>query len=578
MSSRQTINKQNRLTLGVYCSGMPSSAAIVKDGRIIGAVQEERLTREYRARTYPHNAMQYCLGEVGAQIEDLDAIAIGWNPGLNVSERCKGGFSERPPTPMSWLFSIPNQVLPQYAKGNSLETRQSFVMDTGKTIDFHYVYHYLAHAANAYYMSSFQDCAVFCADAYGEIESTVWLTVEGGEFKVLKSKQFPQSIGAFYSAITEFLGFTPYKDEWKMMGLSAYGNGSKYKKQIESLIYPLADGSFELDLNYFNFYNFDTKGFVSKKLEEKLGPPMTTGEPIGSRHADIAAATQTVLEEVLLHCLRSFHKAYPTDFLCLSGGVFMNSLFNGKVSKETPYKSIYISHSPDDSGTSIGAALYSQLSGTTLAADAQTTGNPYLGPSWSNEEIKSKLNGYRITYTTVDPVTTGARLLADDKIIGWFQGRLEFGQRALGNRSILANPARADMKDRINSAVKFREEFRPFAPSVLAKETGRYFEWNNEVCPFMERVLPVRPEMMDAIPAVTHEDGTGRVQMVDSDWNPEYHNLIEAFAEITGIHVVLNTSFNLNGEPIVCSPEDAIKTFYNSGIDALIIDNCLVEK
>lgn len=367
------------LTLGVYCSGMPSSAALMHNGNLVAAAMEERLTREYRASGYPHAAMQYCLDKVGASLEDLDSIAFGWNPGLNASARYKGGFSARVPSPMGWLYSMPNHVLPRYAKGQSMETVQDFLMDSGDTIRFHYVYHYLAHAANAYYMSPFEECAIFAADAYGEVDSVAWMTARDGRFEVLKRQAFPQSLGGFYSTFTEFLGFTPNKDEWKVMGLAAYGDPGKYKDAIASTIRPTADGSFELDLTCFGFNNFDQKGFFTQRIIDLLGPPRLSGQELDQRHADISAAAQAVTEDILLHCLNSFHKRYPTDNLCLTGGVFMNSLFNGKVEANTPYKKVYISHSPDDSGTSIGAALYSH----SKAAAPVRTGRGWAIPIWA---------------------------------------------------------------------------------------------------------------------------------------------------------------------------------------------------
>ena len=565
--------------LGIHNSGWLSSAALIRDGEILAACPEERLNRQKLSRVFPLASIQYCLESEGITLADVDHVALGWNPGINVASRYRGGFSERLRYAGEWLYSVPNHILGRMMPLEVESTEQIFQAN-GSTARLHHVTHHNAHAANAYYLSPFSESAIFTADAYGERNSTTWKRGEGEKLIDLKTIDFPQSLGCYYSALTEFLGFRPDSDEWKVMGLAPYGDPSRYRGSLEQLIRALPEGAFELDLTYFNHYNFDTEHMFSLKMEEVLGPRRQAGDDVDQRHRDLAAAMQESFENILFHCLEHLHRIAPSDNLCLSGGCLMNSVFNGKVEARSPFSNTYISFSPDDSGNSMGAALalYHHLLGN--PREPREVTHAYWGPEWDGEAIEAVLRKYKLPVRKMkNTEEETAELLVKGRIVGWFQGKMEFGQRALGNRSILADPREARMKEVINAAVKYREAFRPFAPSILEERTADYFEVEEGTrVPFMERVYPIRPEMRDKIPAVTHVDGSGRLQTVSQADNPRYHGLIQAFERLTGVPVVLNTSFNVMGEPVVCSPEDAIRTFNTCGIDDLVLGDYHLSK
>ncbi len=513
-------------------------------------------------------------------MKDVDCFAIAWNPAINIGARYRAGFSEWPAYPGARFYTNPNRLLPRLPQDGYVATDQVFHRADGSPTRIVYLTHHIAHGATAYYLSGFDEAAIFSCDGYGERTTTAWFHAKDNDIRLLREVAFPHSIGQFYSTLTQYLGFRPDLDEWKVMGASAYGDASRYYDALRQLITFDDDAAFELDLRYFQHYDFDARGMFTPRLVELLGPPRQPEEPLGQRHFDIAAALQKVTEAYLLTAVGWLRRKVDCPNLCLSGGVIMNSVFNGRVVAEGPFANVYVPFAPDDSGTSIGAALWVARREGEPAIATNQPASPYLGRAYGDDEIAAQLKGFRLSYEVPkDIAQAAAELLVEGEIVGWFQGRMEFGQRALGARSILGDPRCPDMKDRINSAVKFRESFRPFAPAILEDHVEQYFENARGNCsPYMEKVLVVRPSMSRSIPAVVHVDGTGRPQTVTEAANPLFYRLIAAFHGLTGVPLVLNTSFNLNEEPIVESPADAIRTFYASGMDALALGGFLLRK
>ena len=565
--------------LGIAPDMWISSAAIVVDGELLAAVPEERFDRQKMSKAFPARSIEYCLAQAECTLDDLDAIVIPWNPGTSVRSA-----SSRYTNSLQWR----GDYLHAFA-GSILNMQGSPVVDSMEEIIHHpdghsrlkFINHHAAHMASTFYLSPFQESAILTIDGRGEDETGTWAIGRGNAIERLQLTKWPHSLGLLYSTITQFLGFAPHTDEWKVMALAAYGSSdTPYYDKIKSLIQMQADGQYELDLSMFTYYWFDKQPrFYSDKLVDLLGPERQKGDFLEQRHNDIAAALQKVFEEVCAHLLDHLHKETGLNKLCLAGGAVMNSVFNGKIIRETPFDDVFIPPFPDDSGVSIGAALHGYY-------DAEPQGprscleHSYLGPEFASDEVGKLVTGFGLKAERHDDIeATTARLLADGKLIGWFQGRMEFGQRALGNRSILADPRNAETQNKVNLAVKFREKFRPFAPAILEERAEDYFELDAGVSvPFMERVYPVKADKRAEIPAVVFVDGSGRLQTVSTGTNPRFHKLISAFEGLTGVPVLLNTSFNLNGEPIVCSPTDAIRTFFSCGLDALVIEDWLILK
>lgn len=568
---------KNELTiLGIHHTGPITSAALIRNGRILAAAPEERFSRIKYDRAFPHRAIEFCFNQAGVRWGDIDAFAVGWNPGENVGLKYRGGFSDWMRYPGEWLSSVPNHLLSRMERSIS-GTLSRFETPQGETIQIHFVDHHLCHSRLGLDLSGWDECAVLVVDGWSENKVTSMYHARNGDLELLRSKSFPHSIGCLYATLTDFLGFRVFQDEWKVMGMAAYGEPSSYP-EIQKLIRLLDGGDYELDLTYFDFFNFDRSPFFSEKLFELFGPPRKRGEPLEQRHYDIAAAGQRLFSSVMTHLLNALFDMTGCSGVVLSGGVALNCLFNGSIVDKTPFSRCSIPFAPDDSGNAIGAALeISHRQGNSTDGFPATSA---LGPEYGDEEIIRMLEGFQIPYTSLsDRVGVAASLLAEGKIIGWFQGRGEFGQRALGHRSILASPANKHMKDRINQAVKFRETFRPFAPVVLLEKIGTLFDTTDpDPVPFMEKAFHFKPGMGQRVPAVVHRDGTGRLQSVCREYEPLLYELLSVFEKRTGIPALLNTSFNLNGEPIVQSPQDALRTFVSSGMDALLLGRLLIEK
>ncbi len=556
-----------------------SAAALVRDGDVVAAICEERLNRLKGYKGFPKKAIEYCLREGGIRIDDVDLITVGWNPAWHM-ESPHPRFSAKARWRSEYLYAIPNYVLPMAENFPFGPVEQRF---EGLKAPLIYVDHQLAHAANGYYLSPFSEAAVYSADGRGE-RHTALLGVCGQEgIKALDYVLYPHSLGLFYGLFTQYLGFSPHSDEWKVMALASYGSekGNRFYPTVRKMVTVKSNGGFKLDLAMCGYLHADSYGerFYTDEFIEAVGiKPRKRGEPLTTDHQQLAWALQRVFEETVSECLTILHHRTNMDNVVVSGGCMMNSVFNGMITSKTPFKRAYISSCPDDSGVPVGSALWGYHEYYGKPRKSRHSHN-YWGPGF-DDEIEETLKKYRLTYTKLDNAPrTAAELIAGGKLVGWFRGRMEFGQRALGNRSILADPRHADIRDMVNRAVKYRESFRPFAPSILAEKAADYFnlEGGGKV-PFMERVYKFKKEVQKKVPAVVHIDGTGRLQTVEKDDNPAYYALISEFEKITGIPIVLNTSFNLNGEPIVCSPTDAIRTFFSCGLDVLILGDFMLRK
>ncbi len=564
--------------LGICSDIIITSAVLIEDGQILAGAAEERLVRQKMYRGFPEQAVKFCLKQANCKLEDIDYVALGWNPALHLKPS-----SLRFGSVVRWrgelLHTIPHALLNLSADKDVAYVEQS-LKQSKKDIKVIYVTHHLSHAANAFYISPFKESAILTIDGRGECDTAGFFVGIGNKIEEIKTIDLPHSLGLFYGTFTDFLGFAPHSDEWKVMALAAkHFKNNRYYQKIKDLIRLLPEGNFELDLRYFSYYLSDRSHWYSPKLSELFGPSRGVGEQLTDRHYEIAEALQMVSEEVVVHMLNWLHKKTHQDNLVVSGGFFMNSVFNGKILKLTKFKQIFISSCPDDSGTSIGAALYvyNHILGKTKRYEQI---HNYYGPSYSNDEIKETLDKYKIPYEYVEDIEKQtANFISQGKIIGWFQGKMEFGQRALGNRSILADPRDPKMRDKVNLAVKYRESFRPFAPSILEEQVTDYFEClKKDKVPFMEKVFMIKQNKRKLIPAVTHIDGSGRLQTVSIKTNPRYYKLISEFQKISQIPIVLNTSFNLKGEAIVCSPTDALRTFFSCGLDILVLGNYVISK
>lgn len=566
--------------IGICYDVWISSACIVENGKILAAAPEERFTRIKREREFPKNSISYCLKIAGCSLKDIDYIAIGWNPAHHLKS-----YNPRYSKTLRWraeyLTAVPNSLL-QFS-----EDKQIYLIEENlKGVDCEhkiiYIDHHMAHAANAFFLSSFDEAAIFTADGRGEDEVAIYARGKSNKIQKMDSMVWPHSIGVFYQVFTQFLGFVPHSDEWKVMALGAYTDSTEnpYYEKIKKLVQVDEEGQIELNLSYFDYYLHDQLYFYSKRFVKDFGLPRKKDNPLEEKHYQIAEALQRVTEETLINCLNYLHEKTKLSKLVLNGGVFMNSVFNGKILSKTKFKEVFISSCPDDSGTCIGAALYvyNQKAGENALRVPQT--HNYYGPEFKDDEIKETLDKYKVVYKYIQNIEKfAAEKIASGKLIGWFQGKMEFGQRALGNRSILCDARDPNMKNKVNLAVKYRESFRPFAPSILQEHKQDFFEIEeNSSVDFMEKVYMIKKEKQKIIPAVTHADGSGRLHTVNKETNPKYYQLIFEFKNITGVPIVLNTSFNLNGEPIVCSPTDAIRTFYSCGLDLLILGNYVIEK
>lgn len=559
--------------LGFNCFKHDAAAVLIHDGRILAAAEEERFNRIKHTYWFPQTAITYCLAEAGITSSDLDAVCFYWRPGKFLFRRVL-------PTALQCTPILRSLLLREQGKSALyfLTMRKRFFAHFpphGVRPRFVWVDHHRAHAASACYPSGFSEAAVMVADGAGEHATLSLYSWRGRELTCLRQVNYPHSLGLFYSAITDYLGFRANDDEYKVMGLAAYGRPS-YQEQFHRLVWPLADGGFAMDMRFF-VYHQAWGGWVSPRFIDAFGPARRPEAELTDFHADIAASAQGVLEEVLLHVAQWLRRTTGCMRLAVAGGVGLNCAANARLLHEAGFAEVFFQPAAADMGAALGACLH-YYHATSGAKAATPFSHLFHGPSFSNTDIEAVLLRSKVHYQRVEQLETEvAAHVAAGKIVGWFQGRMEFGPRALGARSILADPRRADMRDQLNRAVKFREEFRPFAPSVTVEDAARFFVIDRP-SPYMILIHPVRPEARQRIPAAVHVDGTARVHTVSEETHPRYYRLLRAFQALTGIPVLINTSFNVRGEPIVCTPEDALRTFFTSGLDLLAIGDFLVKK
>ena len=564
-----------------------TSAALIRDGVVTVGSPEERLNREKWSSKFPSKAIQYCLSAEGIEIGDLGGIAVSWNPLINLTESSSARLISAGRHKGELLYSVPVNLL-QLTNSSVTSDEHLYLKQTiafeHSDIDIYYIRHHACHAAHSFFESPFDEAVILTCDGYGENETITVSIGEKNSIKRVSTTYFPHSIGMFYGTITEYLGYRHDSDEWKVMALGAFGRFDKslYKK-LYDLFSVQDDLSIKMDSNAFQFNNMLKKGMFDGTFEDYIGiSPRTREGDYSMEHYNLAYAAQKVFEDILFELISKISQKFKTRNICLGGGSFMNSLFNGKLAHSNIFENIYIPFAPSDAGCAIGAAshLYYHIMGHERKIDP-SGGNPYLGPTYSDDKIEKVLKLFKCNYTKPNNLLSDvAKLIAEGSVVGWFQGQMEFGDRALGNRSILADPRNPESKDKVNAVIKFREAYRPFAPSILSEHVKEYFDIpeSNACAPYMEKVFNVRKDKVSKIPSVVHADGTGRLQSVDRQRNAKYYELIEAFYKLTDIPILLNTSLNRNGEPVVCSPEDALNVFYGSGLDCLVLNNYVVRK
>jgi carbamoyltransferase len=562
--------------LGINISGFHSSACLLMDGKVKAAITEERLSRVKRDKNFPKQSIKYCCKIAGISFEDITDVYVGWNPTFYMY-RSDNTVNDALKDRGKMAYLALNE-LASMSDSNSLEIEQQ-IKTINSNINVHFVNHHNAHLSNTFFTSGFENADYFVADGFGENTTGLIGKIDYSNIEVFSNFRTPHSLGSFYSTFTEFLGFHPNGDEWKVMALASLGNPNTLYDKVRSLI-KVNDLEFELDLSYFEHYMFFTQNYFSPKFVKEFGNPISKLEQLTQYHYDLVAAVQKVAEDVSIEILNNLYNKTKAKNIVVSGGFFMNSVLNGKILEKTPYEKIHIGGSPDDSGISIGSAFYGLVFDKKQKNILPKLEHNYYGGEFSDSEIISELTKRKIKFTTIDNCEKFvAEKLREKNIVAWFQGRSEFGQRALGNRSILADPTFDDVKDRVNSSIKYREGFRPFAPSVLEEKQSEYFNIvKGQESYFMEKVFMFKDEYKDKLPGVVHFDGTGRIQTVSNKTNPKYHKLISEFEKLSGYPIVLNTSFNINGMPLVESPADAIDCFYKSGIDYLVMNNIVIEK
>lgn len=587
--------------LGISCFFHDAAAALLRDGEIVAAAEEERFSRKKHDYGFPVNAIEFCLQTGGIPGEALDLVVFFEKPFLKFERILLSAMQTFPKSRRVFQESMITWL------SDKLWIKHLMMERVGIPADrVAFSKHHLSHAASSFFCSPFEEAAILTVDGVGEWATATCGVGRGTDISIDQEITFPHSLGLFYSAFTAFLGFEVNEGEYKVMGMAPFGE-PRYMDKVWKLIHLHADGSFELDMDFFSFHHSATDSY-NRKFVDFWGKPRdpevnfftpSSGYPSyfgekpknfpslareNQHYADIAASVQAVTEEVLLHMARCLQAETGLKRLCLAGGVALNSVANGRILRETPFEEIFVQPSAGDGGGAIGAALYGYH---------MVLGRPrryvmehaYLGKEYSTEDVESFLQERSISYRRFDEEQLARRVvdhLVKGSVIGWFQGRFEWGPRALGNRSIIADPRRAEMKDIVNTKIKFREPFRPFAPSVLLERTGEFFDLPDPArhypARYMLYVVDVKQDKRSPLSAVTHVDGTARLQAVDKRVAPRYHQLIDSFGAVTGIPVILNTSFNLRGEPIVNTPAEAVSTFERSGMDVLVLGNCIVEK
>lgn len=556
--------------LGISCYYHDAAACLLRDGQVAAVAQEERFNRKKYSPLFPINAINYCLQAGDLTIYDIDYVGFYEKPFLKFFRVVLSHLRSYPLSLKNFLDTMPSWLEDRLITPLVLKRELGF---DGKVL---FIKHHLSHAASAFLVSPFQEAAILTADAVGEWATMSYGFGKGSDIRIVKEIHYPDSLGLLYTAVTTYLGFEALAGEGKVMGLAGYGK-PKYRDNFREIVTVKPDGSFRLDSRFFGF----NKGLrmYSGKFVKIFGRARKPEDKIEQRHCDIAASLQKFIEETLIAIAKHLYNETKVDKLCLAGGLFLNCIANSRIFEETPFKEVFIQPAAGDAGGALGVASYIYHCILKNPRNYVMT-DAYLGPDFSAGQIKRTLLNYNLEFKELDDASLCkyiARELSENKIIGWFQGRMELGPRALGNRSILANPCNPDMKELLNSKVKKRESFRPYAPAVLEEKAKEFFKLQNS-SPFMLLAPQIKEDEKDLISAVTHIDGTARVQTVNKNSNPRLWQLIKEFENITGVPILLNTSFNLRGEPIVCTPEDAIGCFQRSQMDCLVLGNYVIEK
>jgi carbamoyltransferase len=562
--------------LGINYAYHDSTVCVVQNGRLTVALEEERLTRQKHTTVFPLHAIKRCLEIAGLAPKDIDHVAVSIKPDLDWAKKAiyglKLGGKLRP------FFNV--EVLSTLRKQKTLRAWFNATFASAPKPKLHYIPHHIAHVVGSFLVSPYESAALLSVDGSGEWATTFKGVGRANTYQRFGQDLFPLSLGTVYEAATEFCGFRTNYDEGKTMGLAPLGDPHRFAETVSRIFWVNEDMSLGVDLSYFDYPDYHGPR-CGKKFYATFGQPRKPGREnkFEPHHLDVAAAFQKQLEECLLSIARKLHQRTREEYLVIAGGVALNSVANGRLVRESGFKDLYVMPAAADNGTAIGAAFFvhNHVLGNprTFVHD-----DPFVGTEYSDPAIRRTLDECKLDYRTLadgELEDTAAALLDHGNILGWFQGRMEIGPRALGNRSILANPTLPEMKDKINAEVKHREPFRPFAPSCPIEDTPKYFE-QTVADPFMLKVCDVRPDMRAKLPAITHVDGTARLQTVHPETNPRYHRLLKAFGKLSGFPVLLNTSFNVMGEPIVESPMDAIRCFFTTGLDFLVLGNHLVGK
>ena len=556
--------------LGISCYYHDAAAALLKDGEIIAAAQEERFTRKRHDQDFPINAIRYCLKEAGITVDDLDYVGFYDKPFIKFERILTTYMATWPRSYKSFLKALPVWLrqklwIPSQIK-QELEYEGDVVM----------IEHHMSHAASSYLVSPFEDAAIITVDGVGEWATSTVGKGKGNDIELFREIRFPHSLGLLYSAATYYLGFKVNSAEYKVMGLAPYGE-PKYVDKLKEVITWEDDGSFKMNMKYFA-YDYGLT-MTNGKFSELMGQPVREGESkLDQFHMDVAASVQKVTEEIVLNMANYAYKETGSKNLCMAGGVALNCVANGRVLRETPFENIFIQPAAGDAGGAVGVAtyMYHTVEGNKREWEWK---HAYLGPQYKTDEIREYLDKGNVPYkelTEEEILDKTSDAIIDQKVIGWYQGRMEFGPRALGNRTIIADPRNPENKDVVNMKIKFRESFRPFAPTVLEEKVSDWFELDKP-SPYMLLVAQVREDKRE-IPSVTHVDGSARIQTINREENQRYYDLIKRFEEKTGCPVIINTSFNVRGEPIVCTPHEAYMCFMRTNMEVLVMDNFIMYK
>ncbi|MCA9478335.1 MAG: hypothetical protein KC535_04260 [Nanoarchaeota archaeon] len=560
--------------LGISCYYHDASASLIRDGRVVAAAAQERFSQKKHDASFPHDAIAFCLAQENISFDDVDHVAFYEKPLLKLERVISQFMDAFPRSFSSFLHSMPSWI-------NEKTRIIRKIRKLGYQKDIFFIEHHLSHASS-FLMSPFDEAAILSVDGVGEWSTTVCAHGKNNSIEMIKELPFPHSLGLFYSAMTAFLGFSVNNSEYKVMGLGAYGeqdkNKNRFYRRLKKVIDMKKDGSFHLDTSYFSFYR--TRRMFTKRLISLLRiSPREKDALLTKKHEDLAAATQMIYEDALFALLDELARVSSSRNLVLTGGCALNSVANGKIISHTPFKEVWIQPDPGDGGASLGAASYAYHA-LLKKKRADSLADPFLGPSFSSDEVKRFLEDNQIRYQKFDLQelpSIAAKLIFENNIVGWFQGRMEWGPRALGARSILANPLNKKMSSLLNKRIKKRESFRPFAPMCLKDEVDDYFDLKKDslLAPFMLTVCQVKQKWRETLPSVVHVDGSARVQTVTKD-NSLCYSLLKEFKKLSGVPIIINTSFNVRGDPIVCSLDDAIKSMKKTDLDYLFLENYLI--